>query len=80
VLFKTVQQAKRILKIAFGFALLLVGAIMVFSPGPGWVVIVLGLGLLAAEFVWARRLLENLRAQGLRLRTALLARDTARSV
>lgn len=80
MLFKTVQRAKRILKIAFGFALLLVGAVMVFSPGPGWVVIALGLGLLAAEFVWARRLLENLRAQGLRLRTALLARDTARSV
>ena len=79
MLFKTVQQAKRVLKVAFGFALLVVGVLLVFSPVPGWVVIVLGLGLLGAEFVWARRLLQNLRAQGLRLRTALLARDTARS-
>lgn len=56
---KTIQQAKRVLKIVFGFTLLLLGAVMVISPGPGWLTIVLGLGILAAEFVWARRLLDQ---------------------
>jgi Putative transmembrane protein (PGPGW) len=28
---------------------------MFFTPGPGWLVIFLGLTVLAAEFVWAQR-------------------------
>lgn len=32
-------------------------------PGPGWLVIFLGLGLLATEFVWADRLLRYARRQ-----------------
>jgi hypothetical protein len=31
------------------------------TPGPGWLVIFLGLSALAAEFVWARRLLARLK-------------------
>lgn len=42
-----------------GFAVLLLGVVMLFTPGPGWVVIVFGLGLLALEFTWAERLLER---------------------
>lgn len=75
MLFKTVQQAKRFLKILGGFSLLFVGFVMLFSPGPGWLAIAAGLGLLAAEFVWARRLLDNLKTQGLKLREALLPGD-----
>ncbi|HEV3254242.1 MAG TPA: PGPGW domain-containing protein [Candidatus Acidoferrales bacterium] len=78
---KTMQQTKRVLKIVFGFALLFLGVIMVIAPGPGWLTIVLGLGILAAEFVWARRLLDRmkqqgarLKEQGIRLREAILSR------
>ncbi len=74
MLLKTVLQAKRFLKIIVGFCLLFAGFVMLFSPGPGWLTIALGLGLLAAEFVWARRLLENMKAQGLKLRDAVTAR------
>jgi uncharacterized protein (TIGR02611 family) len=42
-----------------GFAVLLVGVIMLFTPGPGWALIIFGLGLLALEFTWAERLLER---------------------
>lgn len=42
-----------------GFAVLLVGVIMLFTPGPGWALIIFGLGLLALEFAWAERLLER---------------------
>lgn len=74
MLIKTIQQAKRWLKILFGFTLLALGAVMVVTPGPGWLVILLGLGVLAAEFVWARRLLDRLKQQGIRLRDAILVR------
>lgn len=74
MLIKTVQQAKRIIKIVFGFTLLLAGVIMLATPGPGWVTIALGLAVLAAEFVWARRLLDHLKARGVQLRDAVLTR------
>jgi len=34
-----------------------VGLALVPLPGPGWLVVFLGLGLLATEFAWAQRLL-----------------------
>ena len=49
-------------KIIAGFTLLLVGIVMLVTPGPGWVVILGGLAMLAAEFVWARRLLDRLKS------------------
>ena len=45
---------------------------MLFTPGPGWLVIFLGLTLLAAEFVWARRLMDRMKAQGTRLKDSVL--------
>jgi uncharacterized protein (TIGR02611 family) len=42
-----------------GSAVLLLGLVMLFTPGPGWAVIIFGLGLLALEFTWAERLLER---------------------
>ncbi len=43
---KTVQQAKRFIKIVTGFTLLLAGLIMLVTPGPGWLTIALGLAVL----------------------------------
>lgn len=87
MLLKSLQQTKRFLKVLFGFTLLLVGIVMIVTPGPGWLVIVFGLGVLAAEFVWARRLLgtlkeqgERLKDQGLRLRETFLSRVPANRI
>jgi uncharacterized protein (TIGR02611 family) len=68
VIVSTIQQAKRFLKILVGFTLLVLGIVMVATPGPGALTIVLALGVLAAEFVWARRLLDRVKEQGVRLR------------
>ena len=68
MLVKTIQQAKRYLRIVFGFTLLGTGIVMIVTPGPGWLTILIALGLLAAEFVWARRLLDRLKEHGGRLR------------
>jgi uncharacterized protein (TIGR02611 family) len=74
VLIKSLQQAKRWLKILFGFTLLVLGIVMILTPGPGWLTIMLALGVLAAEFLWARRLLDRMKEQGLRLRDSVLSR------
>ncbi len=67
----TVQQTRRFFKILIGFTLLLAGVVMLVTPGPGWVTIALGLAVLAAEFVWARRLLNRLKEQGVRIRDSV---------
>jgi len=71
VFFKTLHQAKRFFRILFGFTLLLAGVVMIATPGPGWLTILLALAVLAAEFVWARRLLDRLKAEGERLRKSV---------
>jgi len=60
--------------VLFGFTLLAAGIVMIVMPGPGWLIVLMALGVLAAEFVWARRLLDRLKEQGERLRNAILPR------
>lgn len=70
--FETVQQVRRFFKIIGGFTLLVAGVVMLVTPGPGWLVILGGLAMLGAEFVWARRLLNHLKSQGERLRQTVV--------
>ncbi len=65
---RTVEQVRRAFRIVAGFTLLLAGAVMIITPGPGWLVIFLGLSLLAAEFIWARRLMDRMKREGERVR------------
>jgi uncharacterized protein (TIGR02611 family) len=60
------RQRNRLVRIAFaiaGFLVLVLGVIMLFTPGPGWAAIILGLGILALEFSWAERWLERVIVQ-----------------
>jgi uncharacterized protein (TIGR02611 family) len=75
MILRTVTQVRRVFLIVVGFTLLLLGIIMIFTPGPGTPVILLGLGLLAAEFVWARRLMERIKREGTRLKNAFLGTE-----
>lgn len=68
----TLQQAKRIIVIVVGSTLLLSGAAMLVLPGPGIVVILMGLSLLATQFVWARWLLQRVRNSALSVRDSIL--------
>ena len=54
---------RRLLVTTGGGLLLLAGAAMLVLPGPGLLVIAAGLGLLATEFVWARRMLDGVKAR-----------------
>lgn len=71
MLLRTVEQVRRLSRIVGGFTLLLIGVVMLITPGPGWLVILLGLGLLAAEFVWARRLMDRIKREGERMRSVV---------
>jgi uncharacterized protein (TIGR02611 family) len=71
MILRTVEQVRRGFRIVAGFTLLLAGVVMIVTPGPGWLVIFLGLGLLAAEFVWARRLMDRMKREGDRVREAV---------
>jgi tellurite resistance protein TerC len=53
---------KRIVVAIVGFSVLLVGVAMIVLPGPAFIVIPLGLAILATEFVWAHKLLEKAKA------------------
>lgn len=71
---KTVQQAKRLIKIVAGFTVLIAGVVMLITPGPGWIAIFAGLAILAAaEIVWAKRLLAHLKERGGKIRDAVFS-------
>lgn len=57
----TYATARRIVVAIVGASVVLLGVIMLVTPGPAFIVIPLGLAILAIEFVWARRWLQKLR-------------------
>ena len=75
----TLDQVRRAFRIVSGFTLLLAGVIMLVTPGPGWVTIFLGLSLLAAEFVWARRLMNRIKREGGRIKDVVLRQNEKNS-
>jgi uncharacterized protein (TIGR02611 family) len=79
-LYRTYKVAKRIVVALVGFSVLLVGVAMIILPGPAFVVIPVGLGILSLEFAWARNWLGKIRdkaksAAGLSRRTPEADRD-----
>jgi hypothetical protein len=60
---------RRAMVAVIGFTILLIGGAMIVLPGPAIVFIPLGLGILATEFVWARRLLARAQAAIVRKQT-----------
>lgn len=57
------RTAKRLFILLIGSTVILVGIAMIVLPGPAFVVIPAGLAILATEFVWARRMLDKLKAR-----------------
>src|SRR5262245_8016978 len=53
------RSSKRAAIFVVGVALLVVGFIMFVTPGPGIVLVVAGLAVLATEFAWAEHLLDR---------------------
>jgi hypothetical protein len=53
---------RRVIVAVIGGTVLLIGIALMVLPGPAFLVIPLGLAILATEFVWARRWLKKARA------------------
>ena len=64
--YRSYRLAKRVAIALIGGTITLIGVALVVLPGPAFLVLPLGLGILGVEFVWARRLLQRIKE---RLRT-----------
>ncbi|MBI4391169.1 MAG: PGPGW domain-containing protein [candidate division NC10 bacterium] len=67
----TLKQARRLIVAVVGGSILLIGLALLVLPGPAFLVIPLGLAILATEFVWARRLLRRVKREASRLTASL---------
>lgn len=56
------HSGRRLAIVVGGFGLCALGVVLIPLPGPGALIILAGLALLAKEFVWAERLLARARA------------------
>ena len=53
------RHLKKILILLFGGTVLLIGIVLIFLPGPSFIVIPVGLAILAIEFSWAKKILKK---------------------
>ena len=58
------RYARRIVIAVVGGCMVLVGIAMIVLPGPAFIVIPAGLGVLALEFAWARVWLRKIKNAG----------------
>jgi uncharacterized protein (TIGR02611 family) len=50
---------KRVVVGLLGGTITVIGVVALVTPGPGWLIIFAGLGILATEFAWAAIVLER---------------------
>ena len=55
---RSINHPYRIVVGVVGALIVAVGIVAIPLPGPGWLIVIAGLFVLATEFVWAERLLE----------------------
>lgn len=63
------RLAKRIVVTIIGGTVTLIGIALIVLPGPAFIVIPIGLSILATEFLWARRWLKKIREMAEKLRS-----------
>jgi uncharacterized protein (TIGR02611 family) len=71
------RNAKRVAVTIAGFLVLLAGVAMLVLPGPGIVVIIAGLAILATQYVWAERLLKRAQEKATQAKNAILRKKEA---
>ncbi|MCK6556368.1 PGPGW domain-containing protein [Candidatus Binatia bacterium] len=58
----SLRHARRVIVLVVGLTVLALGTALIVLPGPAFVVIPVGLAILATEFEWARRWLHHIKA------------------
>lgn len=61
------RNLRRMIIALVGSTVLLIGVAMIVLPGPAFLVIPAGLGILAVEFAWAREMLRRVKEHGSRV-------------
>lgn len=49
-----------------GGTIVFIGLVALIGPGPGWLLLFIGFGILASEFAWAERALDKAKKQAVR--------------
>lgn len=57
------RNSKRAAVLALGLALVAAGLVLLALPGPGLLLMIAGLAVLASEFAWAEHLLDRAKEQ-----------------
>lgn len=57
------DKGRKVLVAIVGGFVLLLGIVTIPYPGPGWLIVFAGLGILSSEFEWAKRLLTFARGK-----------------
>jgi uncharacterized protein (TIGR02611 family) len=73
------RWARRIAITVVGFTVLAVGIAMMVLPGPAFIVIPIGLGILGLEFAWARRWLKTIKERGEALARSVTSKVSSRA-
>jgi uncharacterized protein (TIGR02611 family) len=61
IIYGTLKKARRLIIGVIGLTILLIGIALIVLPGPAFIVIPIGLAILATEFAWARRILKKVK-------------------
>ena len=64
----TFKQIKRFFILLIGGTITLIGVVLIVLPGPAFIVIPIGLSILATEFIWARKILDKVKDRIQRLK------------
>jgi uncharacterized protein (TIGR02611 family) len=74
------RSGRRIAVTVAGFAVLIIGIILIPLPGPGWAIVFGGLAILATEYVWAQRVLNYAKRKAVSAKNAVLRQKPAEEV
>ena len=70
------QIVRKVIIAVIGTTVVLIGVALIILPGPAFIVIPIGLAILASEFLWARRVVKRGRIFVKRARRAVKSKVT----
>ncbi len=54
-------RVKKIVVTVIGFIVLIIGIVLIVFPGPAFIVIPIGLAILATEYEWAKKVFDKIK-------------------
>ncbi|MGZ5214164.1 MAG: PGPGW domain-containing protein [Actinomycetota bacterium] len=73
------RKGRRIAITVVGVVVVLAGLALLVLPGPGWLLIFVGLSILGSEYVWAQRLLRIAKQQANNAKDKVLRKKQAKT-